>query len=218
ACAALDFLHVDESVLSGNKENMRADYQYRSVNDSGRLEFQDFVGQARADELAKKMNALTIVSILCNNPIYDFFASLQNGAAKVAGFEDVDSEQIKNLKDYCRLYHFDVDGLGNLKEGWLRQLHRSAGGGDKFLFESELFAPLTIKEQSKSDWNAPFRKEGVGSDYGFTVKLFENKYSKIKEAFLKVYDGTDDKSTSFTNRHEQMLKRTYDTLNTVYQY
>lgn len=218
ACAALDFLHVDENVLQTNKENMQSDYQYRSVNDSGKLEFQDFVGQTRADELARKMCSLTILSILCNNPIYDFVASLQNGAAKISGFEDVDSEQIKNLKNYFSLYHFKTKENGNLEEGWLRQLHRSAGGSDKFLFAAELFTPLTVKEQSKSDWNRPFRKEGVGSDYGFSVRFLGNNYDKIKDAFLKVYDGKEDSSLSFTNRHEQLMKRIYDTLSSVYQY
>ena len=218
ACAALDFLKVEEDVLQTNKTNKKADYQYRSINDNGKMEFQDFVGQARAEEFAKKMSMLTILSILCNNPIYDFVSSLQNGAAKISGFEDVNPEQIKNLKDYFALYHFKAGGDDVLSEGWLRQLHRSAGGSDKFLFAAEMFAPQTVKEQTKSDWNQPFRNEGVCRDNGFSVKLFGNKYDKIKENFLKVYDGKDDMSASFTNRHEQMLKRIYDTLISVYKF
>lgn len=216
ACAALDFLTVDENVLHTNRTNKKADYQYRSLNDNGKMEFQDFVGQSRAVELAKKMSLLTVLSILCNNPTYDFVSSLQNGAAKIAGFEDVDPEQIKNLKDYFALYHFYVDNNNTLKEGWLRQLHRSAGGSDKFLFAADMFAPQTVKEQVKSDWNQPFRNEGVGRDNRFSIKLFSNKYSNIKESFLNIYDGKDDLSAPFTNQLEQLLKRVYDTLVSVY--
>ena len=218
ACAALDFFTIDESFLENNKRNKKANYLFRCISNDGKLEFQDFVGQERAVEFAKKMCSLTILSILCNNPIYDFVSSVQNKKSGVLGFTDVNPEQIQNLKKYFALYHFSVDGEGNLKEGWLRQLHRSAGGSDKFLFASELFAPLTVKEQSKSDWNKPFRNEGVGRDYGFDVLFSSKKYDKIKTSFLEVYNKKEDGSAKFTNKHEQLLKRIYDTLSVVYQY
>lgn len=218
ASAALDFYNTDESVLHDNKENVSADYQYRSINDSGKLEFQDFVGQARAEEFAKKFGMLTITSILCNDPDYDFISRLQSKDQHIDGYEDVNVEQIRSLKDYFTLYHFKVNEDNILSEGWLRQIYRSSGQGDKFIFAPEIFTADTKKELSKSDWNKKLYKEdGIGKDNSFKTG-FSNKFDKFKDAFINVYKGKNDDSANLSNRLEQVLKRTYDALVNLYQF
>ena len=219
ASAALDFYHTDESVLQTNKENVSADYVYRSVNDNGKFEFQDFVGQARSEEFAKKFGMLTITSILCNNPDYDFIAGLQSKDQRIDGYEDVNVEQIRSLKDYFSLYHFKVEEDNTLSEGWLRQIYRSAGQGDKFLFAPEIFTADTRKEMGKADWNKKlYKEEGVGKDNLFKTG-FSSKFDKFKDAFVKMnVEGKNSGSDIFTNRLEQVIKQVYDTLVGIYQF
>ena len=220
AAAALDFYNTEETVLQNNKENVCADYQYRSVNDNGKLEFQDFVGQTRAQEFAKKFGMLTVLSILCNNPDYDFIAGLQSKDQRIDGYEDVNLEQIRNLKDYFTLFHFSVNEDNLLTEGWLRQIFRSAGQGDNFLFAPEIFTPANKRELTKSDWNKKVYKEvGIGKDNNFKKGLLvDDKFDKFKAAFIKVYEGKENGSANITNRLEQVLKQTYDALVNLYQF
>ena len=198
---------------------MSADYVYRSVNDNGKFEFQDFVGQARAEEFAKKFGMLTIASILCNNPDYDFIAGLQSKDQRIDGYEDVNVEQIRSLKDYFSLYHFKVEEDNTLSEGWLRQIYRSAGQGDKFLFAPEIFTADTRKEMGKADWNKKlYKEEGVGKDNLFKTG-FSSKFDKFKDAFVKMnVEGKNTGSDIFTNRLEQVIKQVYDTLVGIYQF
>jgi hypothetical protein len=219
ACAALDFYSIDESRLNVNKEEQTTDYQYRSVNDDGKLEFQDFVGQDRAEEFAKKFGMLVISSILCNDTDYDFVAGLQSGDQHIEGFSDVNVVQINGLKDYFALFHFGLDKEDRLTEGWLRQLYRSAGQGDNFVFNSEIFTPEKRKELSKCDWNKKLYKEdGVGKDNHFSASAIKPKFNEFKKAFLKIYEGKSNEAASLTNRHEQLLKQMYDTLVSLYQF
>lgn len=218
ASAALDFYHTDESVLQTNKENNDADYVYRSINDSGKFEFQDFVGQERAEEFAKKFGMLTVMSIICNDPDYDFIAGLQSKDQHIDGYDDVNVEQIRSLKDYFTLFNFKVEEDFSISEGWLRQLFRSAGQGDRFLFSPEIFSAETKKEMTKSDWNKKLYKEdGVGKDNMFKTGL-SNKFDKFKDQFIKIYEGKEVKSAIFSNRLEQVIKQTYDTLVALYQF
>lgn len=220
ACAALDFYNIDESRLKVNKEQQSTDYQYRSINENGELEFQDFVGQNRAEEFAKKFGMLTIASILCNDLDYNFVAGLQSGDQHIDGFSDVNVQQIEGLKDYFSLFHFELDDDGKLTEGWLRQLYRSAGQGNNFIFNSEIFTPEKCKELSKCDWNKKLYKEnGIGKDNRYSVPLIgSSKFNEFKKAFLKIYEGKNNESSSLTNRHEQLLKQIYDTLVSLYQF
>ena len=218
ACAALDFYNTDESVLKNNKENISADYLYRSINDSGKLEFQDFVGLDRAAEFAKKFGMLTIASILCNDPDYDFISGLQSKDQHIDGYEDVNVEQIRNLKDYFALYHFKVNEDNTLSEGWLRQIYRSAGQGDRFVFAPEIFTAGTKKELSKSDWNKKlYKDDGIGKDNTFKTGL-SSKFDKFKDAFIKIYEGKENDAANLTNRLEQVIKQTYDALVHLYQF
>src|SRR5574344_2388490 len=155
ACAALDFYHVDIDHLKTSKANHSTDYVYRSIESNGKLEFQDFVGSTRAVEFAKKFGTLIAFSILCTGT-YDFVESVRtDGQKEITGYENIKVNQVQNLKEYFNLFFVRPLKSGELTEGWLKQIHRSAGSGDNFLFNANLFAPKTMRKLM----NFPFNKE-----------------------------------------------------------
>lgn len=217
ACAAYDFLHEDDSVLQTNKDNVKTDYLYRSIDESDKLDFQDFVGKDNQDEFAKKFGLL-IAFALYNNGTDDFVEFARSGADKeVTGFEEIDTTQVQYLKKYFRLFFNRMLDGGTLEEGWLRQIHRSSGGGDKFLFNPKLFAPQTMKELMKLDWNKNlYRNDGIGKDNKFSTGIFGSKFNSFKDEFLKeLHSG---KPQNITNRGEQLYKLVYDALSKLYQF
>lgn len=218
ACAALDFLHIDEKKLEENKDANNADYVYRAIEENGKLDFKDFVGSTNnADkDFAKKFGMLIVFSFLCNDPSYNFVENVRNGSDKeIVGFENIDINQLDALKRYFRLFNVRKDENGKLTEGWLRQIHRSAGGDDNFLFNPKLFSPQTEKELGKYDWNKNlYRSEGVGKDWKFSVGVFGSRFNSFKDLFIKqLHNGTPAKST---NTGERLYKLVYDTLCTLY--
>jgi hypothetical protein len=64
-----------------NKQNVKTDYEYRAINNNGKLDFQDFVGQQRAEEFAKKFGLLIAFSLFCNGTD-DFVESVRSGGVK----------------------------------------------------------------------------------------------------------------------------------------
>jgi hypothetical protein len=217
ACAALDFYNADTEPLQQNKANYKTDYLYRAIDDSGRFDFQDFVGKERQEEFAKKFGLL-IAFGLFNNGTDDFVESVRSGGVKeVTGFDGIDPLQVESLKKYFRLFFVRKKEDGSLEEGWLRQLHRSAGGGDKFLFNAKLFAPQTMKELMKLSWNKDlYRKDGIGKDNNYSTGLLGTKFNSFKNEFLKHLH--DEDSQNITNRGEQLYKLIYDTLCVLYQF
>jgi hypothetical protein len=217
ACAALDFYNTDEAELRANKEHHTTDYLYRAVDTSGRLDFQDFVGQERQTEFARKFGTL-IAFALFNNGDDDFVEFARCGKDKeVIGFEEIDPSQVDYLKRYFRLFFCEADASGKLSEGWLRQIHRSAGGGDRFLFNAKLFAPQTRKELMRLDWNKSiYRAEGIGKDHFYSVGFFSSRFNGFKAAFLKELHA--DTPQTITNRGEQIYKLIYDTLGKLYKF
>lgn len=217
ACAALDFLNCNEGELQEDKDNYKTEYLFRAIGDNESFEFQDFVGKERQIEFAKKLGCL-VAFALFNTDEYDFVEKIRSGEDKeITGFEEIDPSQVKYLKDYFRLFFTrEVEG-GSLEEGWLRQLHRSAGGGDKFLLNPELFYPQTIKGLMKLDWNKNlYRKEGIGKDNYYKIGIIGSKFNGFKEKFKKELES--DKSRGITNRGEQLYKLIYDTLTKLYRF
>lgn len=214
ACAALDFLSTDTAHLDENKGAGVTDYVYRAVDNSMKLEFKDFVG-GKDKEFAKKFGMLVAFSFLCNDPDIDFVESVRTNSQKeISGFDGMDVDQVEYLKKYFRLLNVrNVNG--DLAEGWLRQIHRSAGGGDNFLFNPKLFAFSTMKEFRKYDWNKDlYRNEGLGKDWGFSVGLFGSKFDSFKKKFIEqLHNGTP---TTITNTGERFYKEVYDTLCKIY--
>lgn len=216
ACAALDFYHADMRQLAQNKNLGQTDYLYRSVDPSGKLDFKDFVGSKDNydKEFAKKFGMLLAFSFLCNGSD-DFVESCRSGVQKeITGFEDIDVNQVDALKQYFRL--FNVRRVNDeIAEGWIRQLHRSAGGGDNFLFNPRLFGFHTMKELGKYDWNKNlFRNEGVGKDWTFSTGFFGSKFDTFKKKFIEILHS--GRPTTITNTGEQFYKLVYDTLCSIY--
>lgn len=217
ACAALDFYHCDIAHLKENKRLGTTDYIYRAIEDSGKFEFKDFVGNTDYYDnvFAKKFGMLIVFSFLCNDPEIDFVESVRcNKQKEITGFDGIDVNQVEYLKKYFRL--FNVRNInGELAEGWIRQIHRSAGGGDNFLFNPKLFAFHTMKELKKYDWNKNlYRNEGVGKTWTFSVGIFGSRFDTFKKKFIEqLHNGTP---TTITNTGERLYKQIYDTLCKIY--
>lgn len=218
ACAALDFYHIDEKQLEMSKKVATPDYVYRAIDPTGKLEFQDFVGNEENHDktFAKKFGMLIAFSFLCNDPDLDLVESVRSGGHKeITGFDGIDVSQVEYLKKYFRL--FNVRKVNDkLAEGWLRQVHRSAGGGDKFLFNSDLFSFGTMKELKKYDWNKKlYRNDGVGKDWTFHVGLFSNKFNEFKTVLVELLHSNGDEN-SITNQGERFYKLVYNALCRLY--
>ncbi len=217
ACAALDFYHADDNYLAQKKESGTPDYVFRSIDSSEKFDFQDFVGNNNNydKEFAKKFGMLLAFSFLCNDPDIDLVESVRCGKQKdLPGYDGIDVSQVEHLKKYFRLFHVrNVNG--QLAEGWIRQIHRSANGEDKFLFNPKLFAFQTMKELKKYDWNKNlYRNEGVGKDWTFAVGMFGNKFDRFKKLFKDELNS--GKATTITNTGERFYKHVYDTLCKLY--
>ena len=217
ACSALSFHNEEEKVLSQNKSLIKTDYEYRAVNEDGKFDFQDFAGQNRAEEFAKKFGLLIAFSLFCNGSD-DFVESIRSGGHKeIQEFKGIDVNQVMSLKNYFRLFFAKRDG-DNLLEGWVRQIHRSAGGGDKFLFNANMFSSLTYKALMKTDWNrCLYRSEGVGKDNYYKTGLFGSKFNSFKDMFIKTRDSNKEWQ-KITNNGEQLYKLVYDTLSKLYNF
>ena len=217
ASAALDFFNCSEESLQQNKDNYKTEYLYRAVEDNDKFDFQDFVGKDRQTEFAKKLGCL-VAFALFNNGVDDFVEKARSGEDKeVIGFEGIDPSQVKYLKEYFRHFFARMQEGGALEEGWLRQLHRSAGGGDKFLLNPKLFAPQSMKELMKLDWNKNlYRSEGIGKDNKYSTGLLGSKFDSFKKTFLQELHGEGGKG--ITNRGEQLYKLIYDTLTKLYNF
>ena len=217
ACAALDFFNCNEDHLKQDKKTCTTEYLYRAVGDNNKFDFQDFVGKDRQIEFAKKLGCL-VAFALFNNGVDDVVEKARSGQDKqFVGFEGIDQSQVKYLKEYFRLFFARMMEDGRLEEGWLRQLHRSAGGGDKFLLNPKLFSPQTEKELMKLDWNKSlYRNEGIGKDNRFSTGIIGSKFNSFKKAFLQELHG--DSTKGITNRGEQLYKLIYDTLTKLYNF
>ena len=98
ACAALDFYNTKPEQLEENKKHAATDYLYRAVGESGRFEFEDFVGQQRAEEFARKFGTLLAFALFCNGED-DFVESVRCGAQKeITEFTGMEVSQVEYLK------------------------------------------------------------------------------------------------------------------------
>jgi hypothetical protein len=221
ACAALEFYNTDENTLKENKDNVKTDYLYRAIKGDGKFEFQDFVGSTRAVEFAKKFGTLIAFSILCNGT-YDFVESVRtDGQKEITGYENIKVNQVQNLKEYFNLFFVRPLNSGDLTEGWLKQIHRSAGSGDNFLFNAKLFAPKTMKELMNFPCNKElYRSEGIGKDNKFSTKSikqpFGTMFNTFKDAFIEQLRS--GKPQNITDPGEQLYKLIYDTLSKLYKF
>ena len=132
----------------------------------------------------------------------------------------MDITQAKSLREYFNLFFVKQVG-DNLQEGWLRQIHRSAGGQDTFLFNANLFSPMTFKELMKMDWNkCIYRNEGIGKDNTYSksgVLGFGSLFDPFKKQFIQTRDTTKEWQ-NLTNKGEQLYKLIFDTLAKLYKF
>jgi hypothetical protein len=217
AFAAYDFFNLKEDELDTLKGEQKLEYLYRTFDENGKINFEDFVSSEKKEEFAKKFGLFTSMSFLALLDNYDFFGQAQRGelkGVKIEGYEDIEPDEINNLKKYMGLFHFSF-GENGLKEGWLRQLHRSAGGVDKFLFNPALFGCNKIKEFQKFDFNDLIYQKGCD----FEAKKFKTGilgtgsiYNTYFSEFIKT------KEPEISNKCEKLIKRSYDTLSTLYKF
>lgn len=217
ACAALDFFNCSDATLQQDKQNLTTEYLYRAIDNNYKFDFQDFVGRDRQEEFAKKLGCL-VAFALFNNGKDDFVEKARSGEDKeVGGFKDIDPSQVEYLKKYFRLFFARMTEGGHLEEGWLRQLHRSAGGDDKFLLNPKLFSPQTMKELMSLEWNQRiYRKEGIGKDHRYKTSILNSRFNAFKTLFLTELHG--EGNNGITNRGEQMYKLIYNTLTRLYKF
>lgn len=215
AFAAYDFFNTPEpELLQIKEENKGVQYYYRTISDNGRLDFKDFVSPDTMRSFAQKFGGLVAMSYIIN--LFGFADSAKSGnLAKnnISGYEDIESQEVDGLKKYFEMFHFKLSADG-LEDGWLRQLHRSAGGQDKFLFNAELFGSSNEKELRKFEFNKKlYRSDESDVDvYSFKTSLFfGSPFDSFKDEFVK---QRDDDSISY--KIEKLIKRMYDTIYSLY--
>lgn len=202
--------------LEDLKQEKRVEYLYRTFNEGGKIDFTDFVGSEKKEEFAKKIGLFTAMSYLTLLDKYDFFEQAQTGdlkKVKIDGYEDIDKEEVNALKKYMSLYHFKIDS-GEIKDGWLRQVYRSTGGGDKFLLNPSIFGCNSIRELEKFDFNNSLYQKGSDFEgHKFGTGMVSSIMDKFYGGFIKASDPE-----TISNKNEKLIKRTYDTLCQLYEF
>lgn len=217
AFAAYDFFNTSIEQLNEIKNTKKeVQYFYRAVNESNKLDFKDFVAAEKVKEFAKKFGLLIAASFLTYPGYTDFYAAAQAGILaknNITGYDDIDPAEVAALKKYFGLFHFTVDTEGNILDGWLRQLHRSADGLDKFLFHAQLFGFHNLKELKKFKFNKDlYRPDDNDIDqYTYNTGIFGSAYDSFKDEFVKKNDDA-----SINNKSEKLIKRMYETLESLY--
>lgn len=77
AFAAWNFFYSTENELSDLKDKKKLEYLYRTFDDSGKINFEDFVGSEKKSELAKKIGLFTVLGNLATLAKYDFLGKLK---------------------------------------------------------------------------------------------------------------------------------------------
>ena len=161
---------------------------------------------------------LLAYALFCNGKA-NFVESVRAGDQQEIQEFKMETSEVQSLKRYFSLLFFHEE-VGTLSEGWVRQLHRSAGGGDKFLFNAHLFGFSTFKDLMNINWNeCIYRNEGVGKDnkYKKSGLISKSLFDPFKKKFLEKRDSTGDWK-NFTNQIERFNKLMFDTLGSLYNF
>ncbi len=211
AFAAYDFLKTPGPDLARIKnETKAAQYYFRTIDDS-RLDFEDFVSEADIQKFIRQFACLTSTSFIVL--LYDFVEQARGGILKkenILGYEDIAKEEVDALKKYFRMFHFALQD-GVLRDGWLRQIHRSAGGGGNFLFNPDIFGCTNEKEMRKLDSGKLFPK-GAYDKHNADTGILTSHFDQFKKKFKEVRDG------DLTNRCEKLVQRMYHSVRAIHHF
>ena len=187
-------------------------YFFRSVDDSQKLDFKDFLPETEASNVfLKKFTLFTAFSFLIGLDNTDFFASAQRGDLKnITGYEDITKVELDAVLKYMGLFHFRIVN-DELREGWLRHLWRSAGGGERLMYNPEMFGTTTARDLRKFEFNKLFPKNSEYQRHNFSTNFLTSPFDRFKETFVK--DTTDG---AFANKSEKLIKRIHDALVKLY--
>ncbi|MEZ4826408.1 MAG: hypothetical protein R3C61_08955 [Bacteroidia bacterium] len=217
AFAAYDFFRSSNDELKRTKGDPQGvKYFYRTIREDGVLEFADFVSPDEVEKLAKRFGMLVAMSFLVN--VAWFYASAQNGDLKknnISGYEDIDPREVEAMHKYFNYFHFRLNEEA-VENGWLRQLYNSAGGGDKFVFRSDVFSSTSGREMKKFTYNSKLFKsdfEKHAYNTGFFSDSSTKAFDTFKDSFIKTQDDPN-----ISNKCEKLTRRMYATLCDLYSF
>lgn len=220
AGAAFDFFNTTAETLNSIRERTGADcgpdYHFRGINKEG-LKFNDFIQEPHDDELTKRLAMLVVLSLLANKK-EGFFDKVFNGGIKNLPTEyKIEASVLTALKKYFNYFHYSFDDQKPelIKDGWLRQLWKSAGQGDKFLFHPELFAISNTKSLNDFKFNKRLYADRLEKKYTYDYTPFISSPYDAFETLFKTIQNPND--SSFTGS-EKVLKRTYESLCDLYKF
>ena len=216
AFAAYDFFNTSTE----NLENIKNDgegvkYYFRTIEETGQLEFGDFVNPNVVEKFGKCIGLFTTMSYLVNLKNTNFFEAAQKGILKnINAYTEIDTREVEALKKYFKLYHFEINkASGKLKDGWLRQLHYSAGGGDKFLLNAEIFGCSSQRELERFKFNSKIYQKNFDK-HKYDVSFFSSAYDTFEGHFRE--NTSDD--PGIATRCEVLIKRMRTALVQLYNF
>lgn len=161
---------------------------------------------------------LIVFSLLCNGTD-NFVESVRSGGHReIQEFRNMSPDQVLALKEYFNYFFCRKESDGRLTEGWLHQIHRSAGGGDHFLFGAGMFTASDMKSLMKTEWNKKlYRADDIARDKKYSCSWFSDKFDSFKSKFIETRDR-DKEWAKITNLGEQFYKLTFDTLKALYNF
>ncbi len=219
AFATYDFFNTDKNELENiKKDKKEVQYYFRAFNENKRIDFRDFVSAEKVKEFAKKLGLFTAFGFFTYPNHTDFIASAQAGSLernKITGYEDIEPAEVKAVKKYMELFHFGLSDAGDIKEGWLRQLHRSAYGQDKMLFHADMFGFSNEKELKKFNFNKNlYRPDETDIDkHEFKTGFFGSPFDSFKDQFVEMSNNP-----AITNKIEKLIKRMYASIEKLYKF
>ncbi len=200
------------SFFNTNTVNDSAVYYFKSIDQTGALDFKDFINN---DTFIKRFTWFTAMAFLVNWDNTDFIKADRNN--KIEGetnYHQLGKEEVDALKRYFCFYLFGFrDNAGSLQNDWLRQLHRSAGGNNNLLFNPDIFSENVANIKFHEIFSNPkYKMHNLDISWGFTSAVGRT-FDKFKDTFVK-----NTSHVSLNNLLEAMIKRMYDTLALLYKF
>jgi hypothetical protein len=207
AMAARDFCYLDRKAMREGAANLPCQYFYRAVEANGRLGFRDFVSADETSRFAGRFACLTGASLIVL--LNDMVAQARNEE-----YGDLSNEEASALGTYFQAYHFALTSAG-VQPGWLRQVHASAGGNDRFMFNPALFGASTAdalrglsgKLFPPGDYETHNVVGGFWAGKGHYFNVYKDRYRQLTNA------GADR-----ANAPERLMKRVFDALWSLHRF